>query len=138
MARHENEIEKQIKADLATNTNTLSILSNRESFSNISTDDPGRAVFKRKQRNREKLLRFYGSKAKNRITLAGAGTGPSASRELGVEVEDQSLPVPSNFTTQPGTLDKVTIKAETQDETETYKGGEMDVEMSGRIAKLEM
>jgi hypothetical protein len=138
VARREDEIEKRINADLDTNMNTASILSNRESFSNISTDDSGRAISTRKQRQQQKTDRLCGSKARNEVTLVGAGTSASASHGVGVEGEDQSVPVPSNFTTQAGELERVTIKAGTQDEPQAYEGDDMDVEMSGRIAKLEM
>jgi hypothetical protein len=138
VARREDEIEKRIKVDLDTNMNTASILSNRESLPNISTDDSGRTVSMRKQRQHQKTVHFDGSKARNEVTLAGAGTSASAFHGVGVEGENWSVPVPSNFSTQAGELERVTIKAETQDEPQAYGGDDMDVEMSGRIARLEM
>lgn len=139
VARRENEIEKQVKADPDSSKNRALILSNREPFSNISTDDFGRPVLSaHKRRAREKIKHFYGSKKRNEVTLASSGTSPSASHGPRVKVEEQDVPVLPNFASQAGELERVTVKAETQDEPQAYEGDEMDVEMSGRIAKLEM
>jgi hypothetical protein len=139
VARRKNEVEKRLKAESDENMNTALILSNREPFSNISMDDSGRpGLSASQQRAREKIKRFYGSKKGNEVTLASAGTSPNTSRKAGMDVEDPSVTSPSNFTSQAEELEAVTIKAEAQDEPQAYDGDEMDVEMSGRIAKLEM
>jgi hypothetical protein len=65
-------------------------------------------------------------------------TSPNASHGTGVEVQDRRVLVPSNFITHAGELEAGIIKFETQDEPQTYEGDEMDVEMSGIIAKLEV
>jgi hypothetical protein len=138
VARRQDETKKQVKTESDTNTIAASILSNRELFSNVSTDDYGRAISTHRQRKHDKTVRFFGSNTRNHVTLHGAETSPSAFHGAGVEVEDQSTPVPPNFTTQAGELKRGTIEIEAQDEQQSYEEEEMDVEMSGRIAKLEV
>jgi hypothetical protein len=138
VTRHKAVIEKRMKADLDRNTNAASVLSKRELFSNISTDDSGCAIPTRKSGVREKRIRFYTGKGKKDINLAGEGTSLRTTQEPEVEVENSSVPAQSNFTSQAGELEAVTTKTKTQDKPQAYSGDEMDVEMSGRIAKLEI
>jgi hypothetical protein len=133
------EIEKRITAGTDEDEDKVSILPNGEPSSSMSTDDTGRPPFTtRQQREHDRIIRYYGSFRGKRATFSKAGLNLDASHGSGVKAEGRSVSSPSEFTSHVGELERVAIKGETQDEPQVYKGGDIDVELSGRIAKLEM
>jgi len=136
--RRKARVKKWVKTPEDRSTNPALILSNREPFSNVPTNDSGHYISTRKERAHERRVRLNAGNGKQMVNMAGAGTYPSASQELGKEVEDRSASVPSNFITQAGEPETGIIKAETRDEPQSYEGDDIDIEMSGRIARLEM
>jgi hypothetical protein len=133
------EIEKRITAGPDKDDETVSILSNGEPSSSMSTDDTGRPPFTtRRQREHDRTVRYHGSFRGKRATFSKAGLNLDASHGSGAKVEDRNESSPFEFTSHVGELERVAVKGGTQDEPQVYKGGDMDVELSERIAKLEM
>jgi hypothetical protein len=136
--RHK-EIEKRMTVGTDEDEQKVSILSNGEPSSSMSTDDTGRPPFTtRQQREHDRMIHYYGNFKDKSVTFSKERLNPDASYGSGVKAEDRSISSPSEFTSHVGELERVAIKGETQDEPQVYKGSDMDVELSGRITKLEM
>ncbi len=131
------ELEKRITAGWDKDTNPVSVLSNGGPFA-TSTDDPGRALTTRQQRNLEKKARHYGGRKQKRIPFNSAGTSLDTSHGSREEAEDQGVPVLPSFTSHEGESEGAIINVEAQDEPQFCERDEMDVEISRRIAKLKM
>jgi hypothetical protein len=133
------EIERRITLGTDEDGGKVSILSNGKLSSSMSTNDIGRPPFTtHQQREHDRMIRCYRSFRGKRVTFSKEGLNLDASHGSGVKAEDRSVSSPSEFKSHAGELERLAIKGETQDEPQVYKGGDMDVELSGRIAKLKM
>jgi len=114
--RHK-EIEKRITVGTDEDEEKVSILSNGEPSSSMSTDDTGRPPFTtRQQREHDRMIRCYGSFRGKSVIFSKERLSLDASYGSGVKVEDRSISSPSEFTSHVGELERVAIKGETQDE----------------------
>lgn len=115
---------------------SMSILSNGEASSSISRNDTGLSVSEGQMVMYGETTQFFHGSQKMRPGFSNQG-GYITSYEPEMKVEED-IPYVSDWQMKAEELRGVTVKTETHNKPYAEKGDEMDVEMSGRIAKLGM